>query len=116
MTDRERILAFIAYLPVIGWIYVWFTHRSHSFAVFHLRQSVGLFLFVAGVFAGWVVIGWVLAWLPYMVVFSMALFALVMAAVFFGVIAWLVGIANAFNGRVAYLPMIGEWANKLPLR
>ncbi|HSV86684.1 MAG TPA: hypothetical protein VLH85_08910 [Levilinea sp.] len=115
MSDRERILAFIAYLPVIGWIYVWFAHHKLSFALFHLRQSIGLFLFVTGAFAGWVVIGWVLAWLPYMVVFSIALFALVMAAVFFGIIAWLVGIANAFNGKVAYLPMIGEWANKLPL-
>jgi len=116
MSDRERILAFIAYIPVIGWIYVWFAHRKETFALFHLRQSVGLFLFVIGVFVGWVVIGWILMWLPYMAVFSMALFSLVMAAIFFGVIAWLVGVANAFNGKVAYIPIVGEWANKLPLR
>jgi uncharacterized membrane protein len=116
MTDRERILAFVSYIPIIGWIYVWYAHRTETFVLFHLRQSVGLFGFIAAVFTGWAVIGWLLAWLPYMAVFSVALFALVMAAVFFGIIAWLVGVGNAFNGRIAYLPIVGEWAGKLPLR
>jgi uncharacterized membrane protein len=116
MSDRARILAFISYIPVIGWIYVWYGQRSEQFAVFHLRQSIGLFLSVVVVFGGWVVIGWILTWIPYMVVLSMALFSLVIAAVFFGVVAWLIGVANAFNGKVAYLPLVGEWANRLPLR
>jgi uncharacterized membrane protein len=116
MTDRERILAFVSYIPIIGWIYIWYAQRQVPFAMFHLRQSVGLFITVVGVFVGWVVVGWILAWVPYLVVLSMALFALVIAVVIFGVIAWFVGVANAFNGKVAYIPIVGELANRLPLR
>jgi uncharacterized membrane protein len=116
MTDRERILAFIAYIPVVGWIYIWYAHRTEPYVLFHLRQSVGLVLFLLAVFCGWVGIGWVLAWIPYMVVFSVALFALVIAAFIYGIIAWLLGIANAFNGKVSYLPIMGESFNRLPLR
>jgi uncharacterized membrane protein len=116
MTDRERILSFIAYIPVVGWIYIWYANRNVTYAVFHLRQSVGLVLFLLAVFGGWVAIGWALAWLPYMFVLSIALFALVIAALIYGMIAWLFGVANAFNGKVAYLPIMGEIFNRLPLR
>jgi hypothetical protein len=31
MTDRARILAFVSYIPIIGWIYVWYAHRTETF-------------------------------------------------------------------------------------
>jgi uncharacterized membrane protein len=116
MSDRERILAFVAYIPVIGWIYIWYANRNAGFALFHLRQSVGLILFLLAVFGSWIAIGWALAWVPYMAVLSIALFALVIASWIFGIIAWLLGVANAFNGKVAYLPVMGEIFNRLPIR
>jgi uncharacterized membrane protein len=107
----------LAYLiPVIGWLYVFFFQRKNSLAVYHLRQSIGLFLFLIGTMVGWAVIAWVLAWIPYMAVVSIALFAIVMAAYLFGVVAWLLGLSNALSNRSAPLPLFGQWANRLPIR
>ncbi len=80
MSESSPIPAVLAYLPVIGWLYVFFFQRQNALAVYHLRQSCGLFLFLLAVIAGWGVIAWAVAWIPYMAAVSMALFALVVVA------------------------------------
>jgi len=113
----SRLPAVLAYLvPVIGWLYVFFFHRKNVLAVYHLRQAIGLVLFLLGVVAGWAVIAWVLAWIPYMAVVSVALFALVIAAYLYGVVLWIMGLTNALSNRLAPLPLFGRWANRLPIR
>lgn len=107
------VLAYLA--PVIGWLYVLFFQRKNSLAVYHLRQSIGLVLFLVIATAGWVVIGWVLAWIPYMATLSIALFAIVIAAYLYGVVAWMVGLSNALRARLAPLPLFGQWASRLPI-
>jgi uncharacterized membrane protein len=112
----SNIPAVLAYIPLIGWLYVYFLHRQNEFAMFHLRQSVGLVLFLIGSFVLWAVVGWLIAWIPYMAFVSVALFSIVIAAYIFGVIAWVGGIINALNYRATTLPGFGGWAATLPLR
>lgn len=114
--SESRLPAVMAYIPVLGWLYVYFLARENVPAMFHLRQSIGLFLFLAGVLVGWAVIAWLLTWIPLMMTVAMALFSVVMAACFFGVIAWIMGFANALGKRDNSLPVFGRWASRLPIR
>ncbi len=111
----NRLNACIAYLPVIGWIYVLILQRKDPFAMFHARQSIGLFLFWIATLLAWVVVGWLLAWIPYGAIFSVALFALVIAAFIFGVVTWIIGLVAALQGRVTLLPIFGGFANRLQI-
>ena len=113
MTTSYRVAALIAYLPVIGWLFVAFFRNKDEFAKFHLRQSVGLFAFLLVILIGWGVFAWLLAWLPFALLVGVALFSLVIFAFLFGVLAWLMGVSNALRGRVAYLPVFGRMAGNL---
>ena len=114
-SSSSRLSAVLAYIPVLGWLYVLLFARRDAFAVFHLKQSIGLFLFLILVFLGWAVIAWLLAWIPFAVILSTALFALVIAAFVYGVIAWVAGAINAGRGRATPLPLGDQIARKLPI-
>lgn len=116
MSRPSRLPAVLAYIPVIGWLYVFFVQRNNTLAMYHLRQSVGLFLYLAAALVGWAVVAWVLAWIPWLAVFSMALFALVIAAYLYGFVAWMMGLTNAISYRSSPLPWFGRWADRLPIR
>jgi uncharacterized membrane protein len=115
MSTSERISAAVAYLPLVGWIYAYFVQRKSELAMFHLRQSISLFGIQIAIFALWAVVAWVITWIPYGVVFSVALFSLVMSAFFVGVVAWLVGIVNALRGLMKDVPLFSGWASRLPI-
>lgn len=117
MSRSSRLPAVLAYLiPVIGWLYVLAFQRKNLLAIYHLRQSIGLFLFLVAALAGWAVIAWVLAWIPYMDVVGIALFAVVIAAYLYGILAWILGLINALRRRLTPLPLFGRWASRLPIR
>ena len=117
MSRASRVPAALAYLvPVVGWLYVFFFQRKNILAIYHLRQSVGLVLFLIGTMVGWAVIAWLLAWIPYMAILSIALFAIVIAAYLFGVVAWILGLINALSNRLDPLPLFGQWASRLPIK
>src|SRR5512133_525689 len=98
MEKSQRFPAFIAYLlPVIGWIYVVVFERKNRVAYFHMRQAVGLFLFLILVTAGWAALTWLLAWIPYAFILGVALFSLPLTAYIFGVVAWITGMINALR-------------------
>ena len=115
MSLSERISAAVAYLPVIGWIYTYFVQRKSQLTMFHLRQSISLFGTLIAVLVLWAVVAWVITWIPYGVIFGVALFALVMAAFFVGAVAWLVGIVNALRGLMNEVPLFNAWAKHLPI-
>jgi len=115
MNSSGRIPAIIAYLPVIGWIIVYLFFRKNPFAMFHLRQAIGLVLFLLLIFLVWAGVAWMIAWIPYMAALSAALFTMVIVVVIFGAFVWVMGIKNAFNHRVLYLPVFGRMANRLPI-
>jgi uncharacterized membrane protein len=116
VNSSQRFQAFIAYfLPVIGWIYLGIFQSKNQFARFHMRQSVGLFLFLILITAAWGIVTWLLAWIPYAFVFGIALFSLPLVSYIFGVIAWIIGMINALRLREANLPVIGGYSSRLPL-
>ena len=116
MNRPSRVSAVLAYLlPIVGWLYVLLFEPRNELAVYHLKQSIGLVVFLAATTAGWLVAGWALAWIPYVFVLSVALFALVIAAYIYGVVAWVLGMRNAARARLAPLPLFGEWARRLPI-
>ncbi len=116
MDKSQRFQGFIAYiLPVIGWIYLIIFQRKNRFAQFHLRQSIGLFLFLIFVTVGWGLVAWLLAWIPYASILGIALFSLPLTAYVFGVVAWIIGIVNALLCRETYLPVIGGYSSRLPV-
>ncbi len=116
MNRPPRLPAVLAYLvPVIGWFYVIFFQRKNFLAIYHLKQSVGLVLFLISTTVSWVAAGWLLAWIPYMVTLSIALFTIVIVAYLYGVVAWILGLSNALRARLAPLPLFGQWANRLPI-
>lgn len=116
MNVSQRFDAVAAYVPLLGWLYVLLARPNSPFAMFHLRQSIGLFLALCAVVAGWAVAAWALAWVPFAFVLGIALFALVIAAAVCGVVAWVIGIASALRGRVVFLPVFGRMAERLPIR
>jgi uncharacterized membrane protein len=93
-----------------------FFQRNNPLAVYHLRQSIGLFLFLIAVLVSWGLIAWLLAWIPYLVVLSMSLFTIVIAAYVFGFAAWVLGMINALRNRLTPLPVFGQWADRLPIQ
>lgn len=113
--SSSRTAGVIAYIPIFGWLYVLLTRRQDAFAMFHLKQAIGLIVFLLATFIGWAVIAWLSGWIPYAFIFGNALFALVIAAYVFGLFAWIIGIANAARGRVALLPIFGRAANRVRL-
>lgn len=115
MNQLSPLPAALAYLPVLGWLYVFFLQRQNQLAVFHLRQSIGLFLFLLATLLVWAVVAWLLVWIPLMAVVSVALFTLVIAAYLYGFVAWLLGIFNALRSRQTPLPGFGGWASRLPI-
>ncbi len=116
MNKSQRFPAFIAYLlPVVGWLYVLLFQRKNSLAMFHVRQSIGLFLFLAVTGVAWAVVTWILAWIPFGFLFGIMLFALVITAIIVGVVAWIIGMINALSGRVALLPIFGRMASRLQI-
>jgi uncharacterized membrane protein len=109
-----RIPAFIAYfLPILGWIYVGLFQRQNRLAVFHLKQAISLVLFLIAAFAGWAIIGFLIALIPFGALLSVILFAFVMMALFAGAVLWVIGMVNALRGRMDNLPLVGGWARRL---
>lgn len=115
-SDPARFSAAIAYIPIIGWLYVFFTQRKSPLALYHLRQSIGLVVFLIAAFVVWAVVAWLLAWIPYMAIVSAALFTLVIVAYLYGVIAWVMGLIKALRSEVTPLPLFGRWADRLPIK
>ena len=116
MNNFSPLSAALAYIPIIGWVFVLLTQRKNEFAFFHLRQSIGLVLFLISAVGVWIVVAYVLAWIPALAIMSVALFTMVIAAYLFGVVALLMGLNNALKRQATPLPLFGQWANRLPVR
>jgi uncharacterized membrane protein len=115
MDTSDRFSAFFAYIPVIGWIYVLLVKRQNSLSMFHVRQSIGLFVFLGATFLAWVVVTLVLGWIPFGFMVGVSLFTMVITAFIFGIVAWVTGILHALQGRMILLPLIGKMANSIRL-
>ena len=109
-------MAALGYIPVIGWLLVLALQRKNPLAIYHVRQSIGLVLFLIVALVIWAVIAFVLSLVPMFSAVGVALFTLVMAAWFFGAVTLVMGVVNALNGKANPLPGFGQRAERLPIR
>jgi uncharacterized membrane protein len=117
VSTSQRILAFLAYLLFIfGWLIVLLFGRRSRFAVYHMKQSIALALFLVAAVVGWAVLAWLTAWIPFLFVLGVSSFSIVIVAVVFGLIAWIIGMRNALGAQMRPLPIVGAWAKRLPPR
>lgn len=115
MDAASRISAALAYVPALGWLYVLIFRRRDKLAMFHVRQSIGLFLFLLAMIIGWAAFAWVAAWLPFGIIASSASFALVIAAYAVGAVSWVAGILHALRGQPLIMPIFGKRAANIKL-
>ena len=118
MTEPARLPAALAYIPLIGWVYVLIFQRKNPLAVFHLRQSIIIVLsaLVAGI--AWAVFGWVIGLVPLLgPLLGIASFGLVIAAAIYLLVMWVSGMIYALQGKMQPLPIpvTGRWVDRLPI-
>ncbi len=98
-SNEDNTVAIIAYITIIGWIIALIMHsnKKTQLGAFHLREMLGLMLFGIGlsIFARIPIIG-ILAFIG-----ELGLFVL-----------WLLGLINAINKEMKYLPLIGDLFQK----
>lgn len=113
MKSSDRFVAVLAYIPVLGWIVVLLLKRHSPLPMFHVRQSIGLFVFIVAAFASWAAGTWVLGWIPFGFMFGVSLFTMVIVAFIFGIFACVTGMIDALKGRMVLLPLFGARANNI---
>jgi len=111
----ERINAAVAYIPVLGWLYVLIFTDRNPFVMFHMKQSIGLTLFILASFAGWIALTWVLSWIPFGFLFGVVFFTVVIFALGTALVALIMGVTNALSGKVAFLPIFGATAHRMKI-
>lgn len=109
------LLALICYLiPVLGPLYLLVGKRDNRLAQVHGRQMLALALSLIALFGGWLVVAWVLAWIPTVGPLAGAmLFALVITGLIASVVLWVVGLVHALQGREVALPVIWNVSRRL---
>lgn len=113
----NRIVAFLAYLlPILGPLYVFIASREDEFAIFHARQSLTLTAFAIGTPLGWAIASWALLWIPTVgPLLAVPGFTMVILIFLFLAVVWILGLANALRVVQKPLPVIGRWADRIPV-
>ena len=104
-SDR-KLLAFLGvFLTVIGFIIALAVKRNDKYVMYYGKQ--GLILFIA----------WLIAWVVGIVfIFIPVLGRLVMIALYVGVlILWVFGLIYSLSGQMKPVPVIGKFADKIPV-
>ncbi len=101
-------MALVAYLiPLLGSLFILLTSRD-TFARYHARQALLLPLVAVVTLVGWMIVSWLVLWIPYGGVAAVLLFGLVIGIYLGLVVAWLGGIRNALQGRATPIPIYGH--------
>lgn len=117
MNSSSRTIAFLSYLlSIVGWLYALAFQRRDPFVFYHARQSMLLTIVALAAPLAWFVLAWVLAWIPLIgPVLSILLFSLVIATELLLFVGWIGGMRNALRGQIHPAPLVGAWAERLPL-
>jgi uncharacterized membrane protein len=110
MEFADRFFAVFAYIPVLGWIFVLLFKRHSPLPMFHIRQSIGMVVFLVAAFAAWAAGTWVLGWIPFGFMVGVSMFTMVIIAFIFVIVTWII---NALKGRMVLLPLFGTRANNI---
>ena len=103
--EQGKTIAIVSYITLIGWIIAIIMHQSQKtkFGAYHLRQSLGLFIFAVGAAVSIMILGFIL---PFLFFLS--------PIINIGVLVLLIiGIINASNGKATPLPLIGSLCDKM---
>ncbi|HSH51369.1 MAG TPA: hypothetical protein VK982_06565 [Bacteroidales bacterium] len=94
--SESKNIAIIAYLTVIGLIiaFIMNSNKSHEFASFHIRQSLGLC--ITGLALGVVGMIPILGWLINII------------GIFVLIYMWIMGLMKAVNGKRQPVPILGD--------
>ncbi|HIQ04464.1 MAG TPA: hypothetical protein EYH31_02070 [Anaerolineae bacterium] len=74
-----------------------------------------LTILAVGVPAVWAVLSWVVSWIPYGFLLAAALFSLVIATYIVLAVCWVVGMVYALQAKAKPVPIVGGWAQRLPI-
>jgi uncharacterized membrane protein len=109
VSQSSRYLAFFSYLLSLpGALFVLLARRDDLFAVYHARQSLRLAIIGIAAPLIWVVVAWVLAWIPLIGgMLGVVLFALVIATYVGILISWIAGMIYSLKGQVRPMPLFG---------
>jgi len=115
VTTSSKLSAFLTYLLlIIGWLFVFIFRRNDKFAMYHTKQSVILVIAAIVVPLAWATAGWIISWIPFIgFILTVAFFALVIAIELCFLIAWIVGMVYAWQGRAKPLPFVGLYTSRL---
>ena len=110
MNNTNRFSALLAYiLPVIGWAYVAVARKNDQLAMHHTRQAITVFLVAVGTFFGWLIVGWLISFVPFFgFIIMIATFSLVMIILFAMVVNWIIGIVYVSQAKMDPLPVTGN--------
>ena len=115
--SKQRVLAFLAYLfSALGWLYVLLFQRENKLAVYHAKQSLVLTLVAIGSFIVWLLGSWTISWVPLAgPLIAAAMFSQVILICLYLIVAWIIGMVYALQTRMRPLPLVGKWAERLPI-
>lgn len=118
MNKPNRHLAFLSYLlSVPGWLYVFLFRREDDFVVYHAKQSMMLTIVAIGAPVVWGLVAWlVVLFVPLLgPITAAALFSLVILLYVFLAVAWVIGMVRAWRTDRKPLPVVGNWAERIPI-
>ncbi len=115
--NNSRILAFFSYLlPLVGALYVLLFQRKDEFAAFHARQSITLLMAAVLAPAVWVVVAWLVFWIPQVGgPVGMGLFSGVLAVYIAIIFGWVRGLLDSLRAEQRAVPFFGGWTRFIPL-
>ena len=117
MRTESRLAPILAWLlPLVGWAWLWLNCREDDRARQVLREAIALWLALLGALLAWVIVAWLLTWLPFLgPLVALASFSLVLAAWLVLAVLWLMGLLRALRGDASPLPLLGRITRRLPL-
>jgi len=67
--------------------------------------------------AAWAVVAWIVSWIPLAgPIISAALFSLVILIYIFLAATWVIGVVYALQAKMKPIPVVGRWAERIPIR
>ena len=93
MTQENKTAAFLAYLLlVIGWLYVFISHRNDRLAMYHTKQSIMLVIVALLVPVVWAIFSFIVTFIPYVgALLAVSSFSLVIVVYLFLIGLWIIG-------------------------
>lgn len=113
---KDKTVGIVAYMTLIGWIIALVMNgdkqgEEKSFNAFHIRQMLGLIIFSFGGSIVFMILGFILVFVP---IVGPILLLLLQLGLFGGLLAlWIMGVIAASNGEKKPVPVIGGLIHKM---